>query len=143
MSITDTFAPYPRDEDDVTAATLARHMAVAAQVAHSQIFPSMYARDAAEGPGRADKDSPTAKLTAEVHHLTLVNAINEYAIVHLLRALVEHAPQQADAVAKDLWNAWEDGGATGEWLWEWLTEYGIDPEAINAAVSRRKESTNV
>lgn len=142
MSITEKFAPYPRDEDDVTAVSLARHMAVGAQVAHSRIFPSIYARDAAEGPGGAEKDSPAAKQAAELHHLTLVNAINEFAIVRLLRALVEHAPEQADVVAKDLWSAWEDGGATGEWIWEWLTEYGIDPEAINAAVAS-KETTNV
>lgn len=133
MSTVEKFAPYPRDEDAVTADRLARHMAVAAQLTNSQIFTSMHARDAAEGTDRAEKDSPLAKLTAEVHHLTLVNAINEYAIVHLLRALIEHAPGQADEVAKDLWGVWEDGGAVGEWIWEWLTGYGIDPEAVRKA----------
>lgn len=135
MNIADKFAPYPTSEDDVTADRLARHMAVAGFTASAQVFPTVYARDAAEGPGRANKDTAEAKAAQEIHHLTLLNTINEYAIVHLLRALIEHAPDKADEVAKDLWGAWDDGGAVGEELGEWLTGYGIDPAAITTAVA--------
>jgi sulfite reductase beta subunit-like hemoprotein len=101
-------APYPTSAEEVTAEKLARHLAVAAQHSFRTTM------DATE-PDRA-------AMTVFVH---------EWGIVFLLRELQERAGTHvADAVARQLWESWEDGGGLGEFLWEWLTEYGIDPEAV-------------
>ncbi|MER6830817.1 hypothetical protein ABT352_32825 [Streptosporangium sp. NPDC000563] len=52
-----------------------------------------------------------------------------YGVVHLLRELIEHAPDKADEIAQTLWNAWRDA-ETDESVRDWLTEWGIDPEKI-------------
>lgn len=115
-NIVDQAAPYPREEKDVTADALARHLAAAAQAAHARAMdPSM--------------DEPTIAATYRM--------VDLFGLVRLLRALIEHAPAEADAVALDLWGAWEDGSSLAEWLYEWLTEYGIDGEAIRAAVEAK------
>ena len=123
MNELNKLAPYPTREQDVTADALARVMAVTGQGDNARIFPTMYARDNAEG-------TPEFVAMDLIHAMTMAGAVQSYTIVHLLRTLQEIAPDKADEVAKDVWNAWEDGGAIGEWLYEWLTEYGIDPAAV-------------
>jgi hypothetical protein len=101
-------APYPTSVEDVTAEKLARHMTVQAQ----RNF-------------RATMDA------AELDRNAMARLVFEWGVTFLLRELQERAGATvADAVAQDLWEAWEDGSSLGEFLWEWLTEYGIDPEAI-------------
>jgi hypothetical protein len=55
--------------------------------------------------------------------------VDLYGIVALLRALSEHAPAHADT-AQGLWRDGEDGSEINDWLWEWLTDYGYDPDQI-------------
>lgn len=112
----DKFAPYPRSEDEVTADALARHVAVSAQRRRVIIDRLMVDTSPDAGARRMDQ---------------IGVLINEYGVVKLLRALVEHAPEEADGYAKRLWGAWHDGASVDEGLWEWLTEYGIDPEAVS------------
>lgn len=101
-------APYPSSVEDVTADKFARHLAVAAQ--HS---------------------FRTTINAAGLDRTAMALFVQEWSVVYLLRELQERAGVMiADAVARDLWEAWEDGSGLGEWLWEWLTEYGIDPEAV-------------
>ena len=101
-------APYPTRAEDVTADNLARHIAVAAQ----RRF-------------RATMDA------AELDRTAMTLFVQEWGAVFLLREIQERSGTAvADVVARSLWEAWNDGSHLGECLWEWLTEYGIDPEAV-------------
>lgn len=100
-------APYPARVEDVTADKLAAHIAVAAQ----RQF-------------RTNMEAPELDRTA----MSLF--VQQWGVIFLLRELQERAGTGiADAVAQDLWESWNDGSHLGEMVWEWLTEYGIDPEA--------------
>lgn len=105
-------APYPTAIEDVTADAMARHMAVQAQRSYVQfVGSSALSRDA------------------------MARFVYEWGVTFLLREFQERAGiTAADAVARDLWDAWNDGDSPGEFLYEWLTEYGIDPESIIAPV---------
>jgi hypothetical protein len=101
-------APYPTRAEDVTAEKVARHVAVAAQLRY-----------------RATMDA------AELDHVAMTLFVQEWGVVYLLREIEERAGTHvADSLARELWEAWDDGSGLGEWLWEWLTEWGIDPEAV-------------
>jgi hypothetical protein len=56
--------------------------------------------------------------------------VKGYVSAHLLRALPADI---ADAVARDLVGNLDDGGVTSELVWEWLSEYGGDPEKAREA----------
>ncbi|TDD97593.1 hypothetical protein [Actinomadura rubrisoli] len=105
-------APWPATEADVTAESLARYLAVRAQ-AHQT-----HRKTASSPEGREWATSAT---------------VDMFGLVKLLRILQEVAPETADEAAKGLWSDWQDGAPVDEWLWSWLTEYGIDPEAVNRA----------
>lgn len=102
-------APYPRSVDDVTADSLGRYLAVQAWAHHTH---------------RPTDREQTAAETADL-----------FGLAWLLRTLKVVAPETADEAAKDLWLAWEDGGAVREWLWTWLIGAGIDPEEVTAAAT--------
>ncbi|MFG2001729.1 hypothetical protein ACGFNU_21515 [Spirillospora sp. NPDC048911] len=112
----DEFARCPQTTTDVTAESLTRHMAVSAQRRVIII-------------DRLMEDTSPAGQLRYMDAIGLL--VGEFSVVKLLRALSEHAPGMADEVAKDLWGDWEDGGAIGEWLWEWLAEYGIDAAQVS------------
>jgi hypothetical protein len=112
-------APYPNSEEDATPDRLVRHLAVGAQVHWTQWRNSRHL------------------LNEETRMLLLESAISAASALHLLRAVMKHAPESAGEVARDLWLLWEDEGGVAEALWEWLTEYGIDPEALTQSVERR------
>lgn len=127
----DDIAPYPRTEQDVTAEVLVRRAAVEAVFRHQRA--QRHCLQAAATGTKADlqmSNESVAALFAELGN------------VLLLRALVEHAPEQADAVAREFWHVLADGSDIDAWLGEWLTEYGVDPEAVNRvgeAQSRQRE----
>lgn len=125
-NITEEFAPYPHDEDDVTADSIARTTAVSA-FARQQLIDE-YMHD----------DTPRGRRLYATEIGTLVN---QYGIVFLLRELAEADPERADAAAKRLWNAWEDGASVAEGLWEWVHGYGIDPVQVSEqAAQQARES---
>lgn len=111
MTTLDDFAPYPAHPDDATAEGLARALAVRAQAD----FARARTMDPAD-PG---------------HSGTVTRMIKTVGIVRLLRALAQHAPGQADEIAAQLWAQWDTATGYGESLADWLTEYGIDPAAVN------------
>jgi|ERR1051325_1327179 hypothetical protein len=101
-------APYPTSAEDVTADKLAAHLAVCAQRRFRQNMDA-----------------------AELDRTALNLFTKEWAVVFLLREIQERAGVRiADDLARALWESWEDGSGLGEFLWEWLTEYGINPESV-------------
>ena len=113
-------APYPRTADEATADAMARHLTVTAQYRKALIDSLVDCRTAEE----------------RTRYLDSVGLmIAEHSLAKTLRALIEHAPDHADEVARRVWTAWEDGGAIAEDLHAWLTEYGIDPGRVDAAVN--------
>lgn len=106
----DGIAPYPRRGRDVTAEAIIKHYA-AFGLMHSFI-----ALNAASALDPQFKKS-------------IAHSVSSFTTVYLLREIVLTSPERANAIARDLWMNWE-GGELGEWLWEWLAAYGIDPAPI-------------
>jgi hypothetical protein len=93
----DAIAPLPED-GDVTAAQLARYMAVRASERWNRQL-----------SGRVPLD-----------HQQLSAMLAEFAAAHALGALAEADPKVGDWCAIQIRDAMEDGGSVGEWLWEML-----------------------
>ena len=53
-----------------------------------------------------------------------------FAAAHALLALAKLDAARADEAAAQIWDAWNDGGGVGEWLWEHETSLGIDSERL-------------
>lgn len=101
-------APYPTSAETVTAEGLARHMAVQAQRSNMKIMAA-----------------------ADMNRDAMARFVYEWSTTFLLREALAHlGPVTADEIARELWEALEDGSSLGEFLWEWLTEYGINPEQV-------------
>lgn len=119
MTTINDLAPYPRTASQATANNLVRSLAVDAQVAYRLSF------DAA---------------TNEKQLAAATRFVQSYGIVKLLRAVIDHTtPTTADEIARDIWSDWEDGSCLGEWLWEWLNDYGIDTKAVDEIVHAELE----
>lgn len=97
-------APWPGWGDEATAASVARYLAVNAQMAFAMHITPFSGTD---GSGRLDPDV-----------IARINA--QFAAAHSLLALREAAPDDAEAVAKEIATAWSDGQGVGEWLWDHL-----------------------
>jgi hypothetical protein len=125
---------WPTDEDGATADAMARYYAMTAQDAmlrSSEVFAEHVGRD---DPGYEDHLRDTWRASAAF--------VSEWAALRLLRGLIEHTPERADEVARDLWSALEFGDSLGECLWEWLVvDYRIDPAAIAEDRRQRKEKS--
>jgi hypothetical protein len=112
----DKLAPYP-DGEDVTARSLARWLAMEAQLAWARI---------------TSMDHPVTP--ADTGILT-----GHFAGAHALLALATAAPEDADAVAREIREAFEPPGI-GEWLWEHL---GDDAALIGALAEELARVTAV
>lgn len=110
MTVLDKIAPPPRNKQEATAEALARQYTAYAQL-HFRL-----------GIDLADRD----KASQSISKFT-----SFYAIAFLLRELEAAGVRVADRVAGDLWEAWQNPHVTGPDVWNWLEEYGIDPEVIN------------
>lgn len=103
-------APFPAWGTPVTALSVAKYLDVRAQILWSQhIVPFTGAQGESLDP------------QAVMH----MNA--SFAAAHALRFFHQFLPQEADEVASQIAEAWNDGGGTGEWLYEHL---GDDAEKI-------------
>jgi hypothetical protein len=105
-------APYPNAET-ATAAQLARYETVAAY--ESDINAGLHIND----PSFIHRVSTTVGL---------------FSAAFLLREFAAVAPEAADKATQKLVHI-TDGGALSEWLYQWLTEYGVTPETIEAQVN--------
>jgi hypothetical protein len=113
---------WPTCEADATADRMARYYAMTAQAAHLRSG-EVHAEHVERGEPGYDKHLADTWNASSMF-------VTEWAVLRLLRALAEHAPEAADEVAADLWSALEYGDM-GESLWEWLVvDYRIDPDAI-------------
>lgn len=106
-------APYPTSSDEVTAENLARHLTVQAYRTGEQIMTA-----------------------SGIDRNKMARFVYGFGCAFLLREALAHlGPVGADEIARELWEIWDDGGSLGEFLWEWLTEYGIAPETLTAEVA--------
>jgi hypothetical protein len=126
MTEINEFAPYPKREEDVTADSVARSLTVSA-FARQQLIDE-YMQD----------DTPRGR---RLYMSEIGTFVNQFAVAFLIRELAEVNKERADKAAKRLWDDWEDGQSAAEWLWQWLGEYGIDPEQVNrVAATQARES---
>lgn len=124
MTTLDDLAPWPGMSGECTADILARHMAVSA-LAHFALLHNFKGSDAEWGRHAA-------------------HGASAYGITFLLRALSANAASDADKVASELRDRWEDAEDSDETLATWLTSYGISPEQViqlaraHASAQRRR-----
>lgn len=101
-------APYPRSAETVTAEGLIRHLAVQAYRTNARIMSA-----------------------AGIDRNEMARFVYEFGCTFLLREALAHlGPVDADRIARELWEMWDDGSGLGEFLHEWLTGSGIDPEQV-------------
>lgn len=60
-------------------------------------------------------------------------------IAHFLIRLHENVPRIAEAIAAEVSEFLEAGDAYPEWVWQWATDRGMDPEAIIAEARAKRE----
>lgn len=122
------FAPYPRCVQDATAEALYRHSLVVATV--------QWLREVQPFTEPGGPSDHGQHFRAVESHLAQVSTL------YALRALMgktdgfERRPDEspADHVARNLWEVYEAGDVSTELLDEWLTEAGLDWDAIATAL---------
>lgn len=112
-------APYPTSHEEATAANVARCLAATAQGLFARML------DITEKPTDATM---------------LGRMVAEFAVAHALIRFAEVDRDAADRAAAEIWDAWEDGGGVGEWLWDHLSAMGIDPEEISRMATAKPET---
>lgn len=112
MTVLDHIAPYPKTATEATAEVMAAHFAALAQMS-----------------GRVAVEHPDTARRSDAYH----DLGEYYALAFFLRELAQNAGASiADRVAKDLWCEWQDGTHIALDLAEWLREYGVQIELVNA-----------
>lgn len=81
-----------------------------------------YVEAGAFNEGEVEKLLRYSKASSQMQHM--------FDMALLLKALVEHAPAQANEAAGELWSAADAGDSYGEWLWEWARDEGLDGDAL-------------
>lgn len=119
-------APYPRTADEATADGLLRHETV---TAYAHLGETRALCRAAFRPSATDADK-RRYFDAEM------NLAQRFAVLFVLRQMKNQvSAEAADEIARGLHAAWDDGGSFGEFLFDWLVEHGIDPGAVERAVT--------
>lgn len=106
----DQFAAWPKNEEEATAEAMIRYSLVRA-----------HAADVCMSWSQGDLERQTVRLLCN------------FTAASLLRDLADSCLAEADAAAARLWRNYEDGGIISELNWQWLTDAGIDPDAIKRA----------
>ena len=105
----DEIAPYPEWGTKVTAGGMVRYLAVCAQLGFARNV-TPFIRD--------DQEIPPALIAAQ------------FAAAHAMLALEKADPKAASEAARQIAEAWNDGGEIGAWLYEHLAALGIDADEI-------------
>lgn len=111
-------APWPQTREEATAETLGKAIAVAAWARQVRIHEMPVADDS--------------------YHAQVGILVNEYGVLWLLKFLGDFHPDVADDAAREVWSEWEAGDGIHEWLWSWLTGWGIDPKLVAEVAERQR-----
>jgi hypothetical protein len=123
LTYTEQVAPYPKSNDPDVAVKLARYLA------------TMVQGDVAHTAGHYYMSSPVGdKQAARDYALVIGRMVGNFGTLSLLRTLIAHNLALANQAARRLVDDWNAGEAVGEWTWQWLAEYGIDPERVVAEI---------
>lgn len=114
----DDLAPWPQTEAEATADAVAKAVAVSAWARQVHIH--------------------EMGVTDDNYHSQIGILVNEYGVVWLLKFLGDFHKDVADDAAREVWAEWEDGSGIHEWLWEWLTGWGIDPAQVAEIAERER-----
>lgn len=122
---TDTAAPWPFDVPPVTLDSTLRYV-----LAHGVVEASM-SIDLLP-PFGADRSTSEYAAAQQVYLTNFYSFSGAFNLVLALKALAELSPAKAEEVAQHVMVAYAAGDSYGEWLWQWATEQGLDPEKLVA-----------
>ncbi len=106
-------APYPHSEAQATADAVARVITEYTLDRCAAMWDAMK---------RRSKDDPDG---TAIDALNTAALLHGYGLVAVLRKFHDVDPDAADAAARGLWSAWEDGGTVHEMTADYANEYGI------------------
>lgn len=140
MSLTDQFAPLPKNEQDFTVGAIFRFEAVRAftlseetrRLAREAFGPCRDVFELAEATTGTAADRYTEKAREEN---------SAFVIALLLATLAEHAPELMEAVARTVWQYRRGRDDLRETLWVLLTRAGVDVPALLEAERQQAEQT--
>jgi hypothetical protein len=113
-ALRDELGPWPADEDAATPAAMYRAALVQATVTLAR----------RRRPG----------LTLRERAVLNEQYVADWQVAALFHALMV-GPLFAPDVARRVWGLIEDGGTCDELLWQWMTEAGLRPDELVAAVA--------
>lgn len=119
----DVAVPMPDDITEATPAQVARWYAAECSYQHGIAAHHLIKRSDHKAAAEAFNISGSA-----------------FAIAHLIRALMEHAPDKVDEVVKDMQDTFVQGDAV-ELAYEWLYVDGVDAHQIRKAGSKAAKET--
>jgi hypothetical protein len=108
-------APYPDQDTPDHARAVAKYLAVSAQRRWK------YNLDLVD----------THRMDSIEYRLSVQAMLGEFAALHLLMALMNTAPEQAEELAVQIRDAWDDGSEVGSWLWGHELVLGIDADEVS------------
>jgi hypothetical protein len=108
--LVEKIAPYPVDEENADAISFAKHSAAYVVNCSNALM-----------RGEVKKE----------HRIEVIGGIvNMFSIAYLLREMYALSPEAADKASRELWVHLDAGDSTGTTAWEWLEEWGIDPNQL-------------
>lgn len=121
---------WPKTEEDATADALIVHGARLALAMRAKTDVLMHEAFAFE------RDSPEGKAALRAYMDAITSMIAEAQLVLALVEVQKASREQADALARLLWELTEDGGVLPELMWDALTARGIDADAVWALADK-------
>lgn len=118
---------WPKYTEDATADALILHSARVSMAIRAKADVLM--GEAFDLP----KDDPQWRPAMRAYMDAATAMIAESSVAILLHKVQRHSREQADALARILWELTEDGGVLPELMYDYLTERGIDADAVWAA----------
>ncbi|MBW9118869.1 hypothetical protein JNB63_02055 [Microbacterium trichothecenolyticum] len=115
---------WPIRPEDVTADALIIH---GARLAMGW---SANSHELAEVAFAQDRESPTYKPAMRAYLDAITGMIAEAQVVIALVDVQKRSPEQAEELARKLWECTEDGGALHELMFDYLDDRGLDAQAI-------------
>lgn len=112
---------WPKSEDEVTVDGMLRHLGYQGQHLHLRHYELVATNRTHDGKEFLGSKSHMIIIQAELSIVGLMGAI---------RALNAVSAEAALKFARDHWAMCDAGDTTGELLWDWLTEAGLDPNLI-------------